>query len=79
MASGIGPGPHQCSHRKTKGTVLLNGLYKAPLLCRSWLPPATLPGAIASQRAHDAKFLSLNRWRKPSEVLLRNLNGEQGH
>src|SRR6476619_3745122 len=29
IASGIGPGPHQCSHRKTKGTVLLNGLYKS--------------------------------------------------
>ena len=26
IASGIGPGPHQCSHRKTKGTVLSNGL-----------------------------------------------------
>src|SRR6516162_9828847 len=31
------------------------------------------------RRQPDEKFLSLNRWRKPSEVLLRNLNGEQGH
>src|SRR6266436_3976397 len=29
IASGIGPGLHQCSHRKTKGTVLSNGLYKS--------------------------------------------------
>ena len=64
--SGIGPGPHQCSHRKTKGTVLPNGLYKAPLLCRSWLRPAALPGAIAAQMGPDEKFLSLNRWRQPS-------------
>jgi hypothetical protein len=28
IASGIGPGPHQCSHRKTKGTVLCNGLFQ---------------------------------------------------
>src|SRR5438445_2467667 len=49
IASGIGPGPHQCSHRKTKGTVLSNGLFKAPLPSRSWLPPAALPGAIAPQ------------------------------
>jgi len=33
-----------------------------------------LPGAIASQTTPDAKFLSLNRWRKPSEVLCRNSN-----
>jgi hypothetical protein len=31
-----------------------------------------LPGVIASQKTPDAKFLSLNRWRKPSEVLSRN-------
>src|SRR4029077_8914872 len=72
IASGIGPGPHQCSHRKTKGTVLSNGLFKAPLPSRSWLPPATLPGAIASQTTPDEKFLSLNRWREPSGVLSRN-------
>src|SRR6516225_9061062 len=28
-----------------------------------------LPDAIASQTTPDAKFLSLNRWRKPSDVL----------
>src|SRR4029077_17623251 len=37
-----------------------------------------LPAVIASKKTPDAKFLSLNRWRKPSEVLLRNLSGEQG-
>jgi hypothetical protein len=31
-----------------------------------------LPAAIASKKTPDAKFLSLNRWRKPSEVLSRN-------
>ena len=72
IASGIGPGPHQCSHRKTKGTVLSNGLFKAPLRSRSWLPPVALPGAIAPQTPPDEKFLSLNRWRKPSGVLSRN-------
>src|SRR6266446_4516239 len=72
IASGIGPGPHQCSHRKTKGTVLSNGLFKAPLRYRSWLPPVALPGAIAPQTPPDEKFLSLNRWRKPSGVLSRN-------
>jgi hypothetical protein len=50
----------------------LQRAFKAPLLCRSWLPPVALPGTIASQTTHDAKFLSLNRWRKPSEVLSRN-------
>jgi len=72
IALGIGPGPHQCSHRKTKGTVLSNGLFKAPLPSRSWPPPVALPGAIAPQTPPDEKFLSLNRWRKPSGVLSRN-------
>jgi hypothetical protein len=31
-----------------------------------------LPAVIASKKTPDAKFLSLNRWRKPSEVLSRN-------
>ena len=31
-----------------------------------------LPGAIAPQTPPDEKFLSLNRWRKPSGVLSRN-------
>src|SRR6516165_2820140 len=42
----------------------------------------TLPPPVAknNQRSHcDKKFLSLNRWRRLSEVLLRNLNGEQRH
>jgi hypothetical protein len=34
---------------------------------------------LQHRRHPDAKFLSLNRWRKPSGVLLRNLNGEQGN
>src|SRR5258708_33552091 len=72
IASGIGPGPHQCSHRKTKGTVLSNGLFKAPLLCRSWLPPALCRAQLHHRRRPDEKFLSLNRWRQPSEVLSRN-------
>src|SRR6266576_2163322 len=72
IASGIGPGPHQCSHRKTKGTVLSNGLLKAPLLCRSWLPPALCRAQLHHRRDPDEKFLSLNRWRQPSEVLSRN-------
>src|SRR6266403_4345397 len=39
---------------------------------------AALPGAIAPQTTPDAKFLSLNRWRQPSEVLLRNLTVSRG-
>src|SRR6266436_3754013 len=46
IASGIGPGPHQCSHRKTKGTVLSNGLSKHHCLLglgfRRWLCRAQL-------------------------------------
>ena len=41
-----------------------------------------LPDAIAAQTTPDEKFLSLNRWRQPSEVLPRNwrwkvLNGNE--
>src|SRR6266436_249752 len=50
IASGIGPGPHQCSHRKTKGTVLSNGLFKAPLRSRSWLPPALCRAQLHHKR-----------------------------
>src|SRR6516225_3188624 len=72
IASGIGPGPHQCSHRKTKGTVLSNGLSRhhcyVGLGFRRWLCRAPLH----HRRRPDGKFLSLNRWRKPSGVLSRN-------
>src|SRR6185312_9229446 len=67
IASGIGPGPHQCSHRKTKGTVLCNGLFQGTSDVSVLASAGALPGAIASQTTPDAKFLSLNRWRKPSE------------
>jgi hypothetical protein len=73
IASGIGPGPHQCSHRKTKGTPASERAFQSTTDVSVLASAGALPGAIASQKTPDAKFLSLNRWRKPSEMLLRNL------
>src|SRR6516225_2786622 len=49
IASGIGPGPHQCSHRKTKGTVLSNGLFQGTTAVSVLASAGALPGVIASQ------------------------------
>src|SRR6266403_1083398 len=37
-----------------------------------------LPGTIASQTTPDEKFLSLNRWRKPSGVLVNSVSAVIG-
>src|SRR6266436_8401618 len=68
IASGIGPGPSPQNQRNRA----LQRAFQSTTAFSVLASAGALPGAIAPQTPPDEKFLSLNRWRKPSGVLSRN-------
>src|SRR5690348_13906453 len=57
IASGIGPGPHQCSHRKTKGTSASQRAFQSTTDVSVLASAGALPKAITPQMMPNEKFL----------------------